>query len=551
MLLNQLDRIGDWNPQLFRELKGRLQPRSVTIAVLVVLVGQLLLLKIFWDQLPASVSDYSRYCLKGTDSRCLPDGLGAIAINWQLWWGDLFRVMNWIIPILLFVPGVYLLMTDLGQEERRGTLNFLRLTPRSSYSILLGKLLGTPALLYLAVALCLPLQLIAGLGTGASPLFFLSFYSIVGATCFLFYSAGMLCIFVGRSQLLTGAIQLEAGLAALFVFSMVFGLGPAYIVWNVHTVWYPFANYIIGETQGLERITWFDLPLSQPLIAHGFMFLLLGLASHSVWHALDRSFHHPTGTLLSKAHSYFLVFWVEVTMLGILVQDMGETYPTFNLHKLAFLCSANLVGFLILMATLSPQRQALLDWARYRRATTNLRRSWQPLVQDLVWGEKSPMVGAIAVNALIVAGLLIPWILLWPAETHKSAALLGLTLSLGLVLIYAAIAQFLLSMKTKKPFFWAGLGLVATMIAPALLAALLIKGQMTTISAGFILFSPFLWLALETASLPTLPVVLLGILGQWSLGVVLNVRLFQQFKRLGASESKRLLSNSPTLTELS
>lgn len=41
MMLNFIDRVGEWNPQLFRELKGRLKPVNVLLAVISSLLLQL------------------------------------------------------------------------------------------------------------------------------------------------------------------------------------------------------------------------------------------------------------------------------------------------------------------------------------------------------------------------------------------------------------------------------------------------------------------------------------------------------------------------------
>lgn len=43
MKLNWLERLGDWNPQLMRELKGRLKLRNLLIAGVISLLGQFLL----------------------------------------------------------------------------------------------------------------------------------------------------------------------------------------------------------------------------------------------------------------------------------------------------------------------------------------------------------------------------------------------------------------------------------------------------------------------------------------------------------------------------
>ena len=53
--------------------------------------------------------------------------------------------------VALLVMGTYLLIADLSREERRGTLNFIRMSPESAKNILLGKLLGVPILVYFTV----------------------------------------------------------------------------------------------------------------------------------------------------------------------------------------------------------------------------------------------------------------------------------------------------------------------------------------------------------------------------------------------------------------
>ncbi len=62
-----------------------------------------------------------------------------------------------------------------------------------------------------------------------------------------------------------------------------------------------------------------------------------------------------------------------------------------NLDSLSLL---NLLLFLCLIAALSPHRQVLQDWARYRKQRVFTRKSFwnRALVQDLIWSEKSPAI---------------------------------------------------------------------------------------------------------------------------------------------------------------
>jgi hypothetical protein len=107
MQLNLLDRVGNWNAQLFREIKGRLKVRNVALTVAISLLSQLLLLFYGWSQIHIIFSSLSMFVL-----------------------------------FALLVVGTYMLISDLAREERRGTLNFIRLSPQSTQSILLGKMLG-------------------------------------------------------------------------------------------------------------------------------------------------------------------------------------------------------------------------------------------------------------------------------------------------------------------------------------------------------------------------------------------------------------------------
>ena len=55
------------------------------------------------------------------------------------------------------------MINDLAKEEQRGTLNFIRLSPQTEQSILFGKMLGVPSLVYLFIILSIPLHLWSGI----------------------------------------------------------------------------------------------------------------------------------------------------------------------------------------------------------------------------------------------------------------------------------------------------------------------------------------------------------------------------------------------------
>ena len=92
--------------------------------------------------------------------------------------------------------GGFMIFNDLSQEQRRGTLNFVRMSPRSPLSIVLGKIIGVPAPLYLGVLAALPFHYGLGLAAGFSPVGLLAFYVIFSAQLLVFYSVGFLLTLV-------------------------------------------------------------------------------------------------------------------------------------------------------------------------------------------------------------------------------------------------------------------------------------------------------------------------------------------------------------------
>ncbi|NJO52197.1 MAG: hypothetical protein HC840_25515 [Leptolyngbyaceae cyanobacterium RM2_2_4] len=408
--MNLLDQIGDWNPQLFRELKGRLKSRNVLIAFGLSLMAQFLLLNFFNSQLPGAGRSYSKYCAEYDPAtyNCVKQG-GVYLIDWAMWWRDIFITLNWGIILVVMLAGVYMLINDLDQEERRGTLNFIRLSPQRSRSLLTGKLLGVPALLYLAVGAIAPLHLFAGMQANVPTVFTLSYYLMLFAGCYFLYSAALLGGFMGKLQGGIGGIQITTGTAFLGVFLTAFVFIPNYIFWNLFSVWVDFPQYIVGSGSGTDSLQWFYIPLGQSLIlAHGFTLTALGIGIYWIWQALDRCFHSPGATLLSKRQSYGLVVSFQVLMLGFFMRDWDYGYyddSQFLFAQVALISSANLVLFLVLIAMLSAHRQTLLDWARYRHFENSLqtmqttagksatgKRRRSSVWQDLISGERSPAV---------------------------------------------------------------------------------------------------------------------------------------------------------------
>ncbi len=552
MKLNLLDRIGDWNPQLFREIKGRLKPRNLTMAVAISLVGQLLLMMVLASALPgdSDVADFNRYCTV-YPQRCPRD----FVINWQLWSLDAFMLLSVIGIFALLVAGSYMLISDLSREEQRGTLNFIRLSPQCPQTILSGKLLGVPILLYIVVGLAVPLHLCLGLVANIPLSLIFSFYCILAASCLFFYSVSLLYALVSNKL---GGFQAFIGSGSLLMFLLILrtiNIKPdGYNVFDNSADWLMlfspsfFLPYLAASSSipsellrefkpnNLNLLDWFYLPVgANSGSTTSFMLLNYGLSTYLVWQALKRCFHNPRGTVLNKRQSYQLTAFFTVMIVGFSWQrpESNSHSETFFINY-AFLGIFNLLLFLGLIAALSPQRQTLQDWARYRHQNSSSRK--QNIWQDLIWGEKSPAIVAVGINWAISAAILMPWVLFGAASDYKRAAFLSVVLSINMILIYAAITQIMLLMKAPKRGIWAASTVGGLIIfPPIILGVLSLEPDKQPI---FWLFSAFGWAAVKDASTTA---VLMAVLSQWLGLTLLGLQLRRQLQKAGESSTKSLL----------
>lgn len=573
MQVNWIDRLGDWNPQLLRELKGRLKPLNLFIAGAISLLGQFLLFMYFQVQLPVPregvVNVQNKYCIGSPVEygapKCLIDPFSnSFVINWQLWSMDLFLLLSIISIFALLVAGTYLLISDLANEERRDTLNFVRLSPQSAQNILVGKMLGVPILLYILAVLAVPLHLWAGM-TAQIPLsLILSFYGVLIAGCLFFYSAALLFSLISRwlggfqAWLGSGTVLLFLAIARSYPISnnpidWLSLFSPAAILSYLASATSLVADYPQSFLQK-EKLEMFFLPLGASTVATvSFIVLNYGLWTYWCWQGLQRRFHNPSKTIFSKRQSYLLVACFQVLSLGFAMQsgEFDGSSPTSPEEQALFnnfccLLVFNVVLFLGLATALTPPRQTLQDWARYRRerqASSSRKSFWsQALEQNLIFGDKSPALEAIALNLIVTSTILVPWAVFGLSEQYKVRALLSLVITLNLILIYAAIAQLVLFLRTQKQALWVTGALSAVTILPPVILGLLSLEPMKM--AGLWLFTPFAWLAVEYASGTT---VFLAILAQWSIITLCTLQMTRQLRRSGESASKALFAGRASL----
>lgn len=558
MFMSWIDRLGDWNPQLLRELKGRLKVRNVLIAIGLSLFGQFLAIATVQRQVEQAAGEYSRYCT-GQEHYgmflCLTDQWGQTILNQPLQWFQVFSITSITSLIILLTAGSYLLINDLYQEERRGTLNFIRLSPRSATTVLAGKLLGTPVLLYIMALVALPTQLWAASLAGIPPLVLVAFYSLLLGICALIYSLSLL---YGLTTGWLGGFQPWLGSGLILIFAMAFNAGneanySAFDWFHLFSIGqlFPYLaetaqvpNFqAIFSFRGQEDERWFTLLIGNDL----WQWMGLAIANNLLWlgwtwQALRRSFRSPGDTLLSKGQSYGLILCFELMLLGFSLQnalDSGKPLINANLHTLRPVYLLNLLMFLVIIAALAPHRQSLQDWARYRRDRRSQgRKAWRrSLLRDLLWNDKSPSLLAIILNVGIMMAIFSAAIA-WGSDSQP-VYLVGLGLVGSLIVLFAAIAQSILMMKSSKRTVWAGGTLAGIVVMPWVgLSVLSLSPER---AADLWLLTTFPWEAFEHISLSSL-LTLLG--GYWSIVGVLNFQFTYRLRQMGASSSQALLRSA-------
>jgi hypothetical protein len=315
----------------------------------------------------------------------------------------------------------------------------------------------------------------------------------------------------------------------------------------------------------LKELQFFYLPVGKTIFGLIAVNLLnYGFWNYWVWQGLKRRFRNPNINILSKQHSYFLVTGFQIILWGFTLQNyaakdcfnngktLWKTFCSYDVNKqigenFPLIVFFNLILLFGLMVILSPQRQAIQDWARYRY------QHLQSLWQDILWTEKSPAQVAIAIHLLIVTLPLLTWIIIapilnvdgstginwWINNIGRTKMILGLGLFIALMMIYGTIVQAMLLMKTNKRYLWAVGTISALIFLPPTILGLL-RVSPTTYPAIW-LFSTFPWASLEYAEIPALFAAL--IVDSLVLAV-LNFQIVKQIQLAGESATKALMSRS-------
>ncbi len=618
------DRIGDWNPQLLRELKGRWKILPILLAIGLSLCGQMIL----WagtasDNMPGKEYQYQgSYCelrqeneqkfkQLNAEYQQLQDQFFRVSskenfdavkvqelrskietvksersqievfsvsnkicpsdrINWQKWKQDnyqnIFIRLSTIGLFALIIGGGYLISHDIIKEKQRGTLNFVRMSPQSAASILIGKLIGVPILVYIFVSLAIPFQVYSSQAAQISGLSLLTFdtVSIAAVLCFYclslmlslsdrsfksilpWFSSGLLFIFLSCSWYWAGNqssdVRGTAGMWGLL-------LSPfCHLQYLTHHATHHANEFDYAKDYFLYKFKVFGIEAG----THQAGLALVMLSSYILWiywlwKASIRSFQMPDAPLLTKSQSYLAVCCYEIGLLAFttIPDDAVSVYVLTS--KLGWLAMGNVVLFAVLILGMTPDRQTVQDWSRFRHQlmSSQLVPHAKSLKADLLQGEKSPAILAIALNLAIAA---IPLLLMACVPlTSKSLpygfSSIELQLQHGLMVllflttiaIAAALAQLILMQKSSKRFGFAFVAIGSVFFLFPIAFSLFSLGA---VEHGGWLISIFPWQVLTDA---TMSEILTACLFEWLVLGTLLWQLRRQLKLVGQSDSKVLL----------
>ncbi len=550
--------LSELNPQLLREVKGKLKITNIVVVFCLSAIVQLFIVLGHLGKLPDNnyaIKQYSRYCF-GKQANDYPDPLchtnllGHWDINWQLFWLDSFVIFSVILSVILLVIGVYLLITDLIKEQQKGTLDFIRFSPQSAKSILVGKILGVPILLYIGVFLALPLRYVAAFQAGISLSLIISLDLGIVACCWLFYSVALLFSLLKTNFTGFKPWLFSGTLTYFLLITISCFVDSHHVVQNNILDWLLLFNplavfpYIIEHSnlinitkdylsaQDMAKLSFYGQHLwTNSTLAIGFILFNFYIWQHWTWQGLKRCFETPNKPCFSKSQSYWITAWFVFYALGFTLQATRPHHLLSNFVGLQFIL---VLYFLVLMALLNPRYQTLQDWTRYRH---QFQKSQRMLWKDLILGEKSPGIVAVAVNLAIATIYIIPASLVFEFNANSQEMLWGLIIGTSFILICGVVAQSILLIKHPKRAIFAIVAVLALIIVPPFF---LVVAEVSDSSSAFLI--SFLPIAvIKDASFSTIITVLMG---QWLTIALSGFAITRQVRKLGKSEMAKLTQSA-------
>jgi hypothetical protein len=362
MLDDFIDRLGDWNPQLFRELTGRLTSNNLIVVVAMSILAQLLLVAVH----QTSHASFDRQVR------------------------DIFNLLNWAIPATLTVGSAYMITADLNRENSQGTFEFIQWSPQSARSIFLGKILGVPSLIYLAILLAAPLHFATGLLSDISLPQMLTWYATIATIAYFCSSMVILLL-------------LHSPKPAILI-TLLFAVPVSIIIERCN-----YCASLLTMSNSSRFLSWFYLPIDRNIyVFDAFVISTLLAICYWQWLTIERRYVNPNNTFLSKGNSYCLNIQLQIWLLGFVV-PICVKYPAEVLRERFYLLIifyiVNAVFVWCLIPLILPHRSSVEDWYHNRKHSDLQHRHWlqQDLVRDFCWDDRTPIGLAMLINLSIPA----------------------------------------------------------------------------------------------------------------------------------------------------
>ncbi len=474
------ERIGDWNPQLLREINGKFTNTSITVILVAASLVQAL--TVLW-----------LFSGKVEDERFYSG----------------FHALNWLLPTIAIVGGIYALITDINHERKSGTFEFIRSSPQSGKSIFHGKLLGVPSLVYLAILSFVPLHLSLALAIGANLGLMLAWYVTIGVF-------GYFCTIVTSLYILYGGNRAIL-FAALTSWPIISAIG----------VYDRYLTAAIGKQSWMTidppAYTWFYLPISNNIwLADLFSCVTLLTLSNWLWIAIDRKYLNSNSTVIEKQHSYQINAIVQVWLIGFALPHLNSTSADLNLMVLGIFQSLGAFSLVWLIPLILPSHKSLHEWMRswLEKYPDRHRFNWRDpdLIQELMWHDRSPVILAVLINLAIAAicwgGLAIGTFIVSHNLDLCIKFMFGLAIATLLSLIYTIVAQQMVLQAQIKNSGILPLFLLMSLI-PLIFGWMFMTSWQShhlykDIGCIGLLFSPFFWFGISQLSLLTIGITMLS-----------------------------------------
>lgn len=401
MVARWSDRLGDWNPQLLRELQERLTWGNCAIALFTSIAVQWLIFSslsgIGRQENPIHV--HSQYCQVPSPLQFSPQEVADCAPKWinyaliqQHQSQSQFLLMGVVMVFALVVLGVYLITVDILRERHRGTITFIQASPQTSGGFIWGKVLGVPILLYGAIAAAIPYHLWMARVGGISGLGVACFYLVLILGGIVFCQAALLgsLLFPPRYRVMA---LINGAITAVFLLITNFYTHISYYGFKETEIiqlqfWLKLFSPTLVLTTLLERLadpystnylripfddynwdqpTWFDLPITaSTLQVTVWMIIQYGVCLYLLEKGLNRKFTAPQKPLLTKLESYGLVALCQGVWLGFLTDETwyfwtSSQNPQFHWEVLELWLGLSGGLLALMLVLLMPSRQELWD----------------------------------------------------------------------------------------------------------------------------------------------------------------------------------------------